>query len=457
MGMLAVSMGILATVLRRDLPVASTRAYGHPRPLSSVVPAAYGIMGLILLATSLLILSGTGAWGAVAVSAPMTYLALSSFALSYGTIADTPFILTSRVHIAATALAGSLMILLIASNSLRGGSGLLLMAAVPFISLGLSTWQYRGIGMRAPEAVQSTAAATLIGMPGTTGLEIDHIPTQSPALQTRYFPAELQSKYSEIEYIGKGGIARVFRARRQSDGRPVAIKTPISFDEITGISFLKEIRAWEELHHPNIVEVLDGNILPLPYFEMEYLPHSLQEMNKPVDVNCAARIVQGIASGLAYAHTRGVIHRDLKPHNILFAEVMVPKIADWGLSKDADESKVSSIAGFSLAYAAPEQVSPREFGRTDARTDIYQLGVIFYELVTGRLPFGGEGIAEIASSIIRDRPAPPSQLNPAAGPVEGIIVKCLAKEQKERYQSVEEVQKELLAYLSSDAGEERER
>ena len=231
----------------------------------------------------------------------------------------------------------------------------------------------------------------------------------------------------------------------------VAVKIPISFDEMTGKSFLNEIAAWETLRHPNIVEVTAVNILPVPYVEMEYVPRALETIEKPVPIWKSVHIVSGIADGLRYAHTHGFIHRDIKPHNILLNEEFVPKITDWGMSKIlTTELKKSSIAGFSLAYAAPEQVSPTEYGRTDERTDIYQLGVVFYELVTGSVPFGGESIIEVGNAILRDPPIPPSEFNADATAVEKIILRCLKKDPAERYQTAGELLADLNTYLNEE-------
>jgi parallel beta-helix repeat protein len=269
--------------------------------------------------------------------------------------------------------------------------------------------------------------------------------------QKNYFPRELESKYTEINYVGRGGIAWVFSARRKSDGVKVAVKIPISFDETTGKCFLNEIAAWETLRHENIVEVTAVNILPVPYVEMEFVPGSLESLEKPLPVWKAVHIINGITAGLQYAHEHGFIHRDIKPHNILLTDAVVPKITDWGMSKVlAADIKKSSIAGFSLSYAAPEQVSPSEFGRTGERTDIYQLGVVFYELVTGSIPFGGESIVEVGNAILRENAIAPSEYNPDAEAVQKIILKCLEKDPARRYQSAAELLDALAGYLDED-------
>jgi hypothetical protein len=256
--------------------------------------------------------------------------------------------------------------------------------------------------------------------------------------------AMMADKYSDIELIAVGGLARVYRARRKKDGMVVAVKVPLNTSEVTGMSFMKEILLWQSLSHPNIVSITDASILPFPAVEMEYIPRSLADVNKPVDISMAIKFIIGIADGLAYAHKKGVIHRDIKPENILITPDNTPKITDWGMSRILD-STMPTVVGFSVSYAAPEQVSPSRFGSTDKRTDIFQLGVVFYELVTGSQPFKGEDIGRIISAILDQDPVPPSKIVPAAGPVEPIILTCLAKNPADRYQSVDELLIDLKA------------
>ncbi|MDF2958261.1 MAG: Serine/threonine protein kinase, partial [Candidatus Alkanophagales archaeon MCA70_species_1] len=263
-----------------------------------------------------------------------------------------------------------------------------------------------------------------------------------------FFPAELEPFYSDIEYIGEGGFARVFKAVRIRDGKEVAVKIPISLDPETGKAFTKEIVNWSRLEHENIVELCDMNILPIPYLEMELCDKSLEEVPKPLEVEEATSIIFDVAKGLKHAHSEGIIHQDLKPSNILFKDGKA-KITDWGLSKLKAGSRSSSITAFSPLYAAPEHFS-KKFGKRDERTDIYQLGVIFYELVTGKLPFEGEDVAEISFSIINEEPTPPSEINPKSKGVEHIIMKCMAKRKEERYQSVDELIEDLAVYLKEE-------
>jgi len=302
-------------------------------------------------------------------------------------------------------------------------------------------------------AFERTPPST-VTTPVTQTIQVENTqtnPQPSSGDQKNYFPRELENKYTDIMFVGRGGIAWVFSAIRKTDGIRVAVKIPISFDEVTGKCFLNEIAAWETLRHPNIVEVTAVNILPVPYVEMEFVPSSLEAIEKPLPVWKAVHLITGVVDGLRYAHEHGFIHRDIKPHNILLTEDLVPKITDWGMSKVlAADIKKSSIAGFSLSYAAPEQVSPTEFGRTDERTDVYQLGVVFYELVTGSLPFGGESIVEVGNAILRDPPIPPSEYNPDAEAVEKIILKCLAKNPQDRYSSAVELLEALQGYLDED-------
>ncbi|AIF70140.1 hypothetical protein PAP_08800 [Palaeococcus pacificus DY20341] len=254
----------------------------------------------------------------------------------------------------------------------------------------------------------------------------------------------LFSRYRKAEPIGEGGFARVYRAEKM-DGTVVAIKVPISLTEEGGKAFLKEVRNWSLLTHPNIVELYDYNIFPVPYLEMEYCETSLAKVEKPVSIEKATKIIFDVCEGLKYAHSKGIVHRDLKPSNILLKNGKA-KISDWGLSKLLKDSKTTLAVSFTPLYAAPEQISGK-FGTTDERTDVWQVGAVLYELVTGRPPFLGEDFVEIASKITLEEVILPSQINPDAKVLEPIILKCLQKEKDKRYRSIEELQQDLAKIL----------
>jgi|WetSurMetagenome_2_1015567.scaffolds.fasta_scaffold03913_3 eukaryotic-like serine/threonine-protein kinase len=250
-----------------------------------------------------------------------------------------------------------------------------------------------------------------------------------------HLPPALERRYPDAEYIAEGGVSRVFRAWDEKEGREVAVKIPIRFDEVTGTQFTKELHVWEGLHHKNIVEIYAANIFPVPYIEMEYVKSALASMKFPLETKQAVEIVKGVAEGLRYAHEQGIVHRDIKPGNIMITPEGIPKISDWGLSK-AEGTRQSGFIGFSLEYAAPEQLAPNMYGEPGPGTDIYQLGVLFYEMLAGDVPFRGGGMGEVTHAILHDDPVPLVPEGTDAALIREIIAKCMAKEPKNRYGSV---------------------
>jgi len=264
-------------------------------------------------------------------------------------------------------------------------------------------------------------------------------------LTPKQLPPNLSDRYTESEFIGKGGFARVFKAKRK-DGKYVAIKIPVSMDATTGKSFIAEMQNWTKLSHPNIVRLYDFNIMPVPYFEEELCDSALSDQEKPLGCGEAAWVLFNICEGLKFAHAHKIIHRDLKPQNILLMNG-VPKISDWGLSRLISESTTTTATSFTPHYAAPEQINNRV---KDERTDIWQLGVILYELVTGILPFTGDTMVEIGMNIVTKDPKTPSEIIPDAQAMDFVVMKCLQKDPAKRYQSVLEFQKDLAIYLKGN-------
>jgi len=259
------------------------------------------------------------------------------------------------------------------------------------------------------------------------------------------FPPSLAKRFLNAEFIGEGGLARVFRAVNVKDGRIVAIKVPIRFDEMTGTHFTHDISLWQSLHHPNIIEIYSSNILPVPYVEMEYAPSSLAGLSLPLPEEKALEIIKGVARGIVYAHEKGIIHRDIKPENILIAADGTPKITDWGMGKAMSDMRQSSMMGFSPMYAAPEQISPQLYGKPGPATDIYQIGILFYIMLTGSVPFTHEDMYEMSKAILHDKPLMLSWNGTYEKKIQSILMKCLEKKPEDRYDSAAILLKDLEA------------
>ena len=253
-------------------------------------------------------------------------------------------------------------------------------------------------------------------------------------------------RFSWNKKIGSGGFAEVYLART-SNNELVAIKIQKvqQFETVSPSGFLKEISIWKNLNHPNIVELYDYDDKPIPWLSMEYMDGgSLRERLNQLSFAESKKIIIKVAKALEYAHTKGVIHRDIKPENILF-KGNEPKLADWGLARDLTTSSTLS-AGFrgTCEYAAPEQFS-NKFGNIDYQTDIYQSGVVLYEMVTGLLPYKSDNIESFIKNVTSEDNIPPvRKINPnLSKKLDDIIMKCLAKNKRERYQSISELIKDL--------------
>lgn len=267
-------------------------------------------------------------------------------------------------------------------------------------------------------------------------------------------PPELIEKYSSPEFLGEGGFASVYKVTRNSDEKVIALKVPRIIDELTGESFMREVNAWVDLKHPNIVELFKANVHPVAHLEMEYMPGGgLDGSDLPIDLEDILRIGSQILSGLEFAHSRNRTHSDLKPSNILVDHEGNVKIGDWGLSRIGPSSGANSsfADAFTPAYAAPEEITPKEFGNIDNRTDIYQVGVILYELATGHTPFPGSSYLELTSNIIREEaPGFPAE-NGRNAAIESIVMKALSKHKEDRYQTAAEFREKLNGLLESSA------
>ncbi len=298
----------------------------------------------------------------------------------------------------------------------------------------------------------STANGVLLRSSPTIGGEhVSVFDTEIPARSVRI------SGYEVLGELGRGAMGVVYRARQVRLNRPCALKMILAGGHANAEAaarFLAEAEAIARIQHPHIVQIYHiGEADGLPFFELEYLPGgSLDKQldGTPWTPKRAARMAEQLALGVAEAHRLEVVHRDLKPANILLAADGTPKITDFGLAKtlgsEAGLTRTEAIMG-SPSYMAPEQAE----GRTKAvgpAADIYALGVILYELLTGRPPFRGAAIWETLEQVKTVEPLPPSRLVPKLPrDIETICLKCLQKEPVRRYSTAEALADDLRRFV----------
>jgi tetratricopeptide (TPR) repeat protein/tRNA A-37 threonylcarbamoyl transferase component Bud32 len=251
--------------------------------------------------------------------------------------------------------------------------------------------------------------------------------------------------YVILEELGRGGMGVVYKARQARLNRVVALKMVLAGAHASShqlARFHAEAEAVAQLQHPNIVQIFEvGDRNGLPFFSLEFVEGgSLADKidGKPRPPREAAETVEVLAQAMAVAHQHGIIHRDLKPANVLLTKDDLPKITDFGLAKriegDSDLTKSGILMG-SPSYMSPEQArgKPQEIGPL---SDLYSLGVILYELLTGRPPFVGTSLLETLDQVRNQEPVPPSRLQPKVPhDLETICLKCLQKEAGKRYAS----------------------
>ncbi len=266
-----------------------------------------------------------------------------------------------------------------------------------------------------------------------------------PNLELQKAPDSLKGMipgYIITDKLGAGGFATVYKAINK-DGIGVAIKMPKFLDETVDSSILNKFQAeadiWKKLRHKNIVDFYDSDIRPIPYMAIELMEGGnlagLLKMRKMSLEEAKSLIIQ-IVDGISYAHRMASVHRDIKPENILFTSDGVPKISDWGIGKFMASESVSKSIGTkgTFAYAAPEQFSKKKYGEIDWSTDMFQLGILFYEMLTGENPFFDEDPVMIMANITSEDPEPPSSLNPDIPPeLDNIVMKCLEKKKEDRW------------------------
>jgi Protein kinase domain/PEGA domain len=275
--------------------------------------------------------------------------------------------------------------------------------------------------------------------------------TPSPGASDRF------GEFRLLEPLGKGGMAAVFKAERR--GEICALKRPLpAFLEDPEFleRFVREAEIGRTLHHPNIIRIFErGDVGGVPYFTMELVRgetlHARTRALGALDARTAAHVVAQVAEALDYAHLKGVIHRDLKPSNIMILGDGTVKVMDYGIARARRFDGLTVTGAF---LGTPDYVAPEtaEGKGTDARSDLYSLGIVFYEILTGQKPFVGDSPFATLRKHVSEPPTPPSVIAPGVPrELEAIILKLLSKSPADRYPGAEELVIALRDYLNRAA------
>ena len=257
-------------------------------------------------------------------------------------------------------------------------------------------------------------------------------------------------RYEIIEELGRGGMGRVYRVMDKKINEEVALKLirPEIADSKTIERFGNELKMARKISHKNVCRMYHlSEESGTHYITMEYVPgetlKGMIRMTKQLSLGTAVSIAKQICAGLGEAHRMGVVHRDLKPQNIMIDKQGNARIMDFGIARSL-ESEGTTRPG--IIIGTPEYMSPEqtEFREVDQRSDIYSLGIILYEMLTGRIPFEGETPISIAMKHKSQKPPDPAKFNPQiSGDLNRIILTCLEKDRENRYQNIEELQDDL--------------
>ncbi|WP_308191507.1 Stk1 family PASTA domain-containing Ser/Thr kinase [Microbacterium sp. KKR3/1] len=280
-------------------------------------------------------------------------------------------------------------------------------------------------------------------------------------------PRVIAGRYRVDELIGHGGMAKVYRGYDLTLGREVAIKildAELARDTTFRTRFRLEAQAASRMSHPSIVRVYDAGDPSATDSSSDEPPYIVMELVKgtllkdiisagPVPVEDAVRYVDGILEALDYSHRAGVVHRDIKPGNVMVTDKGQVKVMDFGIARAVSDSsstvaETTQIIG-TAAYFSPEQAKGEP---VDARADLYSTGVVLYELLTGRQPFRGESPVAVAYQHVSETPVPPTEVNEdAPGALDPIVLRALAKDPYQRYPDAAHFRAALDAAVAGDA------
>jgi beta-lactam-binding protein with PASTA domain/tRNA A-37 threonylcarbamoyl transferase component Bud32 len=275
-------------------------------------------------------------------------------------------------------------------------------------------------------------------------------------------PRLLGGRYELDGVVGRGGMAEVYRARDIRLDRIVAVKTlrsDLARDQTFQARFRREAQSAASLNHPSIVAVYDtgedmAGATPVPYIVMEYVEgRTLRDLlrdDRRLLPERAMEITDGVLRALEYSHRNGIVHRDIKPGNVMLTRTGEVKVMDFGIARavsdaQATMTQTAQVIG-TAQYLSPEQARGE---RVDARSDLYSTGCLLYELLTGRPPFTGDTPVAIAYQHVRENPIPPSRLDPEVPAwADAITLKAMAKDPAYRYQSAGEMRTDIQRALS---------
>jgi serine/threonine-protein kinase len=275
-------------------------------------------------------------------------------------------------------------------------------------------------------------------------------------------PRLLGGRYELDGIVGRGGMAEVFRARDIRLDRIVAVKTlrdDLARDQTFQARFRREAQSAASLNHPSIVAVYDTGedmvgATPVPYIVMEYVDgRTLRDLlrdDRRLLPERALEITDGVLRALDYSHRNGIVHRDIKPGNVMLTRTGEVKVMDFGIARavsdtQATMTQTAQVIG-TAQYLSPEQARGE---RVDARSDLYSAGCLLYELLTGRPPFTGDSPVAIAYQHVREQPVPPSVVDPEIpGWADAIVLKAMAKDPGDRYQSAGDMRNDIQRALS---------
>jgi eukaryotic-like serine/threonine-protein kinase len=275
-------------------------------------------------------------------------------------------------------------------------------------------------------------------------------------------PRLLGGRYELDGIVGRGGMAEVFRARDIRLDRIVGVKTlrdDLARDQTFQARFRREAQSAASLNHPSIVAVYDTGedmvgSLPVPYIVMEFVDgRTLRDLlrdDRRLLPERALEITDGVLRALDYSHRNGIVHRDIKPGNVMLTRNGEVKVMDFGIARAVADSQMTmtqtaQVIG-TAQYLSPEQARGE---RVDARSDLYSTGCLLYELLTGRPPFTGDSPVAIAYQHVKEEPVPPSQVDPEVPPwADAIVLKAMRKDPADRYQSAGEMRNDIQRALS---------